>query len=82
MRDFFLHISQLLLDDNNVKMTNFTFVEDGNTRQQLSLSFPELLFSPSEFDSQKFANIQRKSPPTWLVSASYSAWHFFTDGVF
>ena len=23
-----------------------------------------------------------KSPPTWLVSAGYSAWHFFTDGVF
>ena len=57
MHDFFLHISQPLLDDDNVKMTNFTFVEGGNTRQQLSLSFPELLFSPPEFNSQKFANI-------------------------
>ena len=57
MHDFFLHISQPLLDDDNVKMTNFTFVEDGNTRQQLSLSFPELLFSLKEFNSQKFANI-------------------------
>ena len=57
MHDFFLHISQPLLDDDNVKMTNFTFVEDGNTRQQLSLSFPELLFSPPEFNFQKFANI-------------------------
>ena len=25
---------------------------------------------------------QEKSPPTWLVSASYSAWHFFMDGIF
>ena len=33
----FLHICQQLLDDDNVKTTNFTFVEDGNTRQQLSL---------------------------------------------
>ena len=48
---------QPLLDDDNVKMTNFTFVEDGNTRQQLSLSFPELLFSSPEFNCQKFANI-------------------------
>ena len=24
----------------------------------------------------------RKSPPTWLVSDGYSAWHFFTDGIF
>ena len=30
----------------------------------------------------KVASLQRKSPPTWLVSAGYSAWHFFTDGVF
>ena len=30
----------------------------------------------------KVAGCWRKSPPTWLVSASYSAWHFFTDGVF
>ena len=24
----------------------------------------------------------RKSPPTWLVSAGYSDWHFLKDGVF
>ena len=30
----------------------------------------------------KVAGCQRKSLPTWLVSAGYSAWHFFTDGVF
>ena len=24
----------------------------------------------------------QKWPPTWLVLTSYSAWHFFTDGVF
>ena len=30
----------------------------------------------------KVAGCWWKSPPTWLVSASYSAWHFFTDGIF
>ena len=30
----------------------------------------------------KVASYRRKSPPTWLKSASYSAWHFFMDGVF
>ena len=30
----------------------------------------------------KVAGYRRKSPPTWLVSACYSAWHFFTDGLF
>ena len=30
----------------------------------------------------KVASCRRKLPPIWLVSASYSAWHFFTDGVF
>ena len=29
----------------------------------------------------KVASCRRKPPPTWLVSASYSAWHFFIDGV-
>ena len=29
------------------------FVEDGNTRQQLSFSFPELWYSPLEFNSRK-----------------------------
>ena len=30
----------------------------------------------------KVAGCWRKSPPTWLVLAGYSAWRFFTDGVF
>ena len=30
----------------------------------------------------KVASCRRKLSPTWLVSAGYSAWHFFTDGVF
>ena len=30
----------------------------------------------------KVAGCQRKSPPTWLVSSGYSAWHFFIDDVF
>ena len=37
------------------------FVEDGNRKQQLSFSFPELWYSPLELDStpKKFANIWR-----------------------
>ena len=30
----------------------------------------------------KVAGCRRKLLPTWLVMASYSAWHFFTNGVF
>ena len=30
----------------------------------------------------KVARCRPKLPPTWSVSAGYSAWHFFTDGVF
>ena len=30
----------------------------------------------------KVAGCRWKSPPTWLVSAGYSAWHFFMDGIF
>ena len=35
------------------------FVEDGNTGQQLSFSFVELWYSPSELNCQKIANIWR-----------------------
>ena len=30
----------------------------------------------------KVAGCRRKLSPTWLMLASYSAWNFFTDGVF
>ena len=30
----------------------------------------------------KVASCWHKSAPTWLVSASYSAWYFFMDGLF
>ena len=30
----------------------------------------------------KVAGCRRKSPPTWLVLAGYSAWHFFTNSIF
>ena len=35
------------------------FVKEGNTRQQLYFSFPELWYSPLEFSSKKIANIWR-----------------------
>ena len=30
----------------------------------------------------KVAGCRQISLPTWLVSAGYSAWHFFMDGIF
>ena len=30
----------------------------------------------------KVSGCRWKSPPTWLVSTGYSAWHFFTDDIF
>ena len=38
-------------------------------------------FPPSSGLS-KVAGCRQKSPPTWLVSAGYSAWHFFTNDIF
>ena len=35
------------------------FAKDANTRQQFSFSFPELRYSPLEFNSEKFAIICR-----------------------
>ena len=36
------------------------FVEDGNTRQQLSFSFPELWYSSLEFNSEKNRQFLKK----------------------
>ena len=38
------------------------FVEDRNTRKQLSFSFPELWYSPLEFNSKKIDNIWPMKP--------------------
>ena len=35
------------------------FVEDGNSRLQLSFSFPQFWYSPSQFNSKQFGNIWR-----------------------
>ena len=42
----------------------------------------ELILSTEVTGLSKVDGCRRKSPPTWLVSASYSARHFFMDGVF
>ena len=41
------------LHDNNVKVPNLTFCRGREHRQQLSFSFPELWYSPLEFNFQK-----------------------------
>ena len=38
--------------------------------------------SLEETGVSKEAGCQQKSLPTWLISAGYSAWHFFTNSVF
>ena len=59
-------------------------------KSTVQLSFKQNLFlkflKNSEFPYlsglSKVTGCRRKSPPTWLVSAGYSAWHFFMDVVF
>ena len=50
----FLNISLQSMHDYHVKVTHFSrFVEDVNTRQRLSFSFPELWYSSLELNSKK-----------------------------
>ena len=52
----FLYISFTSLHDDDMKMPNFTFCKDENTRQ--GFSFPELRYSLLKFNSRKkIANI-------------------------
>ena len=64
------------------KCLNSRFVEDGNTRQQLSFSFPELWYSPLEFN---FKNICQhltkqtrwnKRDKVWSSANSLFNWRF------
>ena len=48
---------------------------------ELPVIAPVLMHAPSTGLS-KVAGCRWKSRPTWLVSAGYSAWHFFMDDVF
>ena len=41
-----------------------------------------VFFACTKAGLSKVAGCWQKSPPTWLVLAGYSAWHFFTDGTF
>ena len=50
----FLYISLPSLQDYNVKLPIFSFVEDANTTYQFSFSFSELRYrAPLEFSSRK-----------------------------
>ena len=56
------------------------FVEDGNKRQQLSFSFPELWCSPLEFNSKKIANIWRsKRDGISAIKFEAAQIHFLSD---
>ena len=55
------------------------FVEDGNTRQQLSFSFPELWYSPLEFNSRKIwqhLTNWNKCDKVWSGANSLFKWRF------
>ena len=50
------------------------------TRQQLSFSFPELWYSPVEFNSKKFANIWRTERDELSATKFQAAQlHFLSD---
>ena len=56
------------------------FVEDGNTGQQLSFSFLELWYSPSELNSQKIANIWQTEPDgISAIKFEAARIHFLSD---
>ena len=58
------------------------FVEDGNTRQQLSFSFPELWYSLLEFNSRKICQHLtkwtrwNKRDKVWSSATSLFKWRF------
>ena len=58
-----LYISVQSLNDYDVKLPKFTFCGGGNGTQRLSSSFPELPYTPLEFNSRKirqqFAKLTR-----------------------
>ena len=70
----FLYISLPSLHDYDVKMHNFTFVENVNTRQQLYFSFPE----PPEKNCQRLTNWTRwnKRDKVWSSTTSLFKWRF------
>ena len=56
------------------------FVEDGNTGQQLSFSFLELWYSPSELNSQKIAIIwQTEQDGISAIKFEAARIHFLSD---
>ena len=69
---FFLLSSSLMLQDIRYLLT-------GSPIRKKPVSYYVGLFSPG---LSKVAGCRQKSPPTSLVLADYSAWHFFVDGIF
>ena len=61
-------VAQLCLENSIQTLLNFF----GSTPKKLE-GFAGL---------SKIAGCRGKLAPTWLVSAGYSTWHFFMDGVF
>ena len=62
MHDFFLHISQPLLDNDKVKMTNFSFAEDGTQDKNFLFLFLNFYLVPQ--------NLTPKNSPTFMAVKS------------
>ena len=69
MKNVFEEYCALRLNNDPWKVLKSTEGKCNSHYQFLIQTYPGL---------SKVAGCQRKSPSTWLVSAGYSAWHFFT----
>ena len=56
----------------------------GNGKFSLSVRAASLsmIYRNTRVKLSKVASCMAKIAPSWLVSAGYSAWHFFTNGIF
>ena len=82
IRELTATATRLVLSIDKTTVPNFTFVEDVNTRQWLSFSFPQLWYSLLEFNSrgisQHLTNWMgwNKRDNVWSSANSFLKWRF------
>ena len=71
-------------NDGSLTLKDFSLSELYSPTQSISLYswFSRSIRSLLVSGLSKVAGCRRKSSPAWWVSAGYSAWYFFMDGVF
>ena len=60
----------------------FSGKDKGDGEAKSTCHFWHFLIIMGKSVLSKVVGCWQKSPPTWLVSASYSAWHFFAVVIF